>query len=375
MRGRLLLIVFGILAAGVLASPAWAQVDPPVIDPNDDPRHNCRCYNTTDEICNYDGYRIRLIDYVIDQNAGTSHWDYEICNETGMGTGCEPFLPLEHVEIALPLVGTCLEPGQDIQISQSGGFDNAQLECVTDDGDPLCGIVTNTGVDWFARCVIVGPSSLDAMECVTMRLSIAGEMPTLGPGAALTITKASSPDCARNCILGPACVRCDDPPPPPGDECLTRTAGFWGTHPHITGLYRPITVCGEPLSLLEAGSCESVTEALCVAPGRELRKNRAYAQLVRQLAAAKLNLNATAAFGGDCGEEIAARIAECETLCGAGQSVISNSGCIEDLANFNQSLDTFATTPGPFVSPGPANPEECQEANGNGLVIGKKGCM
>lgn len=372
MRGRILLIAFGILAAGIITSPALAQVDPP-IDPNDDPRHNCRCYNTTDEICNYDGYKIRLTDYFIDQTAGTSHWDYEICNETGMGTGCEPFLPLQHVEIALPLIGTCLEPGQVIEISQSGGFDNAQLECVTDDSDPLCGIVTGTGVDWFARCVVVPPSGLDAMECVTMRLSIAGEMPTLGPGAALTITK-TSPDCARDCLLGPACIRCDDPPPP-DDRCLSRTGGFWGNHPHITGLFRPITVCGEPLNQIEAGSCESLSEALCVAPGKELKKNRAYAQLVRQLAAAKLNLNATAAFGGDCGEEIVARIAECEALCGASHQVISNSDCIEDITAFNQSLDTIGTTPAPFVNPGPANNEECQAARGNGIVIGKKDCL
>jgi hypothetical protein len=77
---------------------------------------------------------------------------------------------------------------------------------------------------------------------------------------------------------------------------------------------------------------------------------------------------------GDCGPGIAARIGECEALCGANKNVISGSGCIEDLAAFNESVDGFELTPEPFDSPGPANPAECQAANGNGLVIGVGDC-
>jgi hypothetical protein len=119
-----------------------------------------------------------------------------------------------------------------------------------------------------------------------------------------------------------------------------------------------------------------VTEALCVAPGQEgnktLDRNPAYAQLVRQLAAAKLNLAATAANGGSCGSEIATRIAQCESLCEANQGTISGSGCIQDLNTFNNSQDTVAITPAPFDNPGPALPAQCQAATGNGIVIGKK---
>lgn len=64
------------------------------------------------------------------------------------------------------------------------------------------------------------------------------------------------------------------------------------------------------------------------------------------------------------------RIAEGEALCGADHRTISDSGCIEDLAAFNESQDTFDETPPPFDSPGPANPTECTIANGNGIVIG-----
>lgn len=135
-------------------------------------------------------------------------------------------------------------------------------------------------------------------------------------------------------------------------------------------------MCGKTLDTTTAGVCNSDTEALCVSPGGEANKrcdrNPAYAALVRQLAAAKLNLNASAANGGDCGAAIATRIAQCEALCGSSQSRISGSGCIEDIDAFNNSVDTFAITPSPFDSAGPANPTQCTTANGNGLVIGKR---
>ena len=61
-----------------------------------------------------------------------------------------------------------------------------------------------------------------------------------------------------------------------------------------------------------AGTCDSSSEALCVAPGRESNRNRDYAQLVRQLTAAKLNLAATTANGGFCGGNIHTKIDQCE---------------------------------------------------------------
>jgi hypothetical protein len=255
-----------------------------------------------------------------------------------------------------------------IQPTGSVGGDGVGLSCGVSAKDPSCDLFGTPGSDFVAKCDVTS-GDLDPGECASFRITIAGEMPTLGAGAASTVTKAG-PDCATDCILGPSCSPCQ----PPEDRCLTRTAGFWGTHPAVTGQFLPVTVCGKALSVTQAGSCASVAEALCVAPGRESRSNPSYAQMVRQLAAAKLNLAATAANQGDCGTGIAGRIAACEALCGAGDGVIAASGCIEALTEFNESQDSFPTTPPPFDSPGPASPGQCQKANGNGLVIGKGQC-
>jgi len=341
----------------LLAAPAMAQ--------------ECTCDNTDAGICSGQGFEITLVGYQVDQQAGVSTWDYEVCNDKNQDFDCVPPKDLSHVDINLPGLGSCLTPDQQITLAQVGGFDVVTVSCGVAPKDPSCDLFGDTGLDFVAKCDVSGDSNLDPGECFVMRLTIAGEQPGLGAGAAMTVTKAG-PGCVGDCILGPSCDPCE---PPPSDECLTRTPGFWGTHPHITGLFLPVTVCGETLAATDAGSCDSVTEALCVSPGQESRNNRAYAQLVRQLTAAKLNLAATAANFGSCSATgIEARITACEALCGASQKVISGSGCIEDLAAFNESLDSFEITPAPFDHPGPALPGECQEANGNGIVIGRGGC-
>ena len=86
------------------------------------------------------------------------------------------------------------------------------------------------------------------------------------------------------------------------DECLTRTIGFWGNHPHITQLYGPVDVCGATLNAVEAGTCNSLSEALC--SNNKDMKNGPYRQLIAQLTAAKLNINASTALDGSCGTEI-----------------------------------------------------------------------
>ena len=326
----------------------------------------CNCSNTDSTMCSSQGFRITLVDFSTDQQAGTSSWDYEVCNEKGLGTGCQPAKDLSHIDFDLPQLGNCLTPSQDIHLLQLDGFAEILLGCSTSEKDPSCDIFGNPGSDFVAKCDIVDPSNLDPGECVTMRLTIAGEMPALGAGAAMTVTKAGL-ECAGDCILGPSCTACELQQP---HECLTRTAGFWGSHPHISQQFLPVMVCGETLATTVAGSCNSVSEALCVSPGRESRRNRAYAQLVRQLAAAKLNIAATEANGGGCGLEIENRMAACEALCGSSQQTISASGCIEDLAAFNESQDTFPITPPPFDSPGPANPRQCKLGRGNGILIG-----
>jgi hypothetical protein len=346
-------------------------------------------------------------------NAGGSGAPGDTCTTStdcaGACVPCAPDFDFHHVDIVLPGLGQCVTPTQAISISQVGCAScDPVLTCQISDRDPACPAdlcAPNTGIKLciggtdagkactansqcasqvcqlvpcqpvpsptplkVAQCFVT-QGNLDAGECVAVQLTIAGEQPTLGPGAVDEITKAGF-KCVTDSLCGPSCG-C-------GEEkkgCITRTIGFWGTHPHITDDFLPITVCGNVLSTTLAGVCNSATEALCVSPGQEAGrtcdKNPPYAQLVRQLAAAKLNLAASAANNGSCGSAIATRIAQCERLCDANKSTISGSKCIDDLDAFNSSLDTVSTTPPPFDHPGPANPDQCQAANGNGLLIGK----
>lgn len=363
MRSNLFIVATAlVLLAGFAVTPASAQLPA------------CSCANTSDAVCvsgptgrGFQAFEVSLVSFNVDQQNGTSEWIYEICDRGPLDPNCPSDFALGHIDIVLGDLSACLTPSNQITFAKhaDSAGDGADLSCVVQNGDPAC--APDEGE--VAKCDISGANPLDPGDCVQMRLTIAGETAQLGAGAAQAQSKAG-PDCAANCLLGPSCQPCDEPPP---DSCLTRTPGFWGTHPHITDLFLPVTVCGESLETTDAGSCDSAAEAMCVSPGRESKLNRAYAQLVRQLAAAKLNLAATAANGGFCQGDIETRIAECETLCGASQSTISSSGCIEDLAGFNESLDTFPMTPAPFDSPGPADPTQCRAANGNGVVIGT-GC-
>lgn len=376
----------------------------------------CTCDNSAAAICNFHGYEITLTNHSVDQDNGASSWDYQVCNNTNATSGfkacfkgkcpdgqgcnvsgqcasgscsisgtvaeracstdadcgggfclpCVPRQPLSRFYVTLP-GANCLASTANVTVTQTGGQSAASLTCQVATVSPAPCRSGAAGATRFAQCDVNTGSSLDTGECVNIRITIPGEVPGLGSGAVGAATTLER-FCDESCMLGPSCVVCEEPQP---GGCLTRTAGFWGTHPHITAQFlNGLTVCGQPLTTTNAGSCNSVTEALCVSPGRESKSNPAYASLVRQLAAAKLNLAASAASGGGCGPEIAARIAQCEALCGASQQTISASGCIEDLGRFNESQDTVPITPPPFDSPGPAQPTQCQTANGNGIVIG-----
>jgi hypothetical protein len=350
MKRSLLLFAAGALVA-FATLPASAQV--------------CTCDTLPTGICSAQGFEITLVSHEVDGDAGVSTWDYQVCNDAGVPGDCVPPKDLSHIDIDLPGLGSCLSLSQSMSLVQTGGFASAALSCGISEKDPSCDLFGTKGTDFVAKCD-VATGNLDAGECVTMRLSIAGETPVLGRGVATTVTKAG-PDCLADCIAGPSCSPCEQPPE---DACLTRTPGFWGTHPHITNLYLPQTVCGQSIDTVLAGSCSSATEAMCVAPGKESKGNPQYAQLVRQLMAAKLNLAATAAAGGTCDAGFSALVGQCEALCASDGATIDASGCIEGLAAFNESVDTFGSTPAPFDRPGPANPRECQKANGNKVLIG-----
>jgi len=273
--------------------------------------------------------------------------------------------------------------------STTGGF-------VLGDGSCFDG---GTSQSLVAKC---DGTSIQPGDCVEMTLNIAGETGGLGKGATVVVDKEAT-TCTSSCLAGPSCAPCDTEPP--GEACLTRTIGFWGTHPWITNDNDPVRVCGQELGCnggsdgksdpsCGAGSCNDIMEGLGSIGGED-PKNSAYISMVKQLTAAKLNLNATDKLfpGSTCtswtyqNKTIGTWISECEALCGANKATISSSGCIEALNDFNNSEDTgFTVTPSPFDRPpvddfgnvSGADPSGFTKAQGNKgdkkLVIGKGEC-
>ena len=327
-------------------------------------------------VCDPAGFTFALIgfDPAAGTTTGSSTWTYEICVDSSTCPPPTDFHDLSHFDIVLPDLGGlggCVSDDHQITLTQSDGEENAILSCDGSTQNQACGLGT------VAKCDI-DSGTLDDGECVQVELTIAGEEVVLASGEIAIFSKAST-NCVETPILRPSCESCDGPTGGDGGACLTRTIGFWGTHPNITDDYLAVTVCGEDLTHVDAGSCDSATEALCSSPGFEYKSNSAYVTLVRQLTAAKINLAATAdVVGGSCsdfeyeGQSIEEIITACEALCDANKRTISRSGCIQALDAFNNSEDTgLDVTPEPFNRPGHAEPRECRGAKLNRVVIGK----
>ncbi len=326
-------------------------------------------------VCDPAGFTFELIAFepAAGTTTGSSTWTYEICVDSETCPPPTDFHDLSHFDIVLPdlvSAGGCVSEEHQITLAQSDGHENAVLDCDGSTQDQPCGLST------VAKCNI-DSGTLDDGECVQVELTIAGEEVQLAAGEVAIVSKAAT-NCVETPILGPSCESCAGTGSGDG-ACLTRTIGFWGTHPGITKDFLPLTACGEDLTSVDAGSCDSAIEALCSSPGFEYKQNAAYVTLVRQLTAAKINLAATAdVAGGSCadfeheGQSIAEILASCEALCGANKRTISRSGCIAALDQFNNSQDTgFEVTPEPFNRPGRAESRECREAKLDRIVIGK----
>jgi hypothetical protein len=272
--------------------------------------------------------------------------------------------------------GTCARPA-----GTSGGTpkvcsNNTELTCSNADDcnvgtcaltpEVSCQTNGNCGPTPVAKC---DNTNLNPGDCVVMTLEIAGETSSLGVGPIVLVSKDST-TCEATCGAGPSCNACQELED--GEACLTRTIGFWGTHPWITNDYDPVTVCSKSLDCsgaddgksnpsCPAGSCSSIMEGLGSIPG-ELKTNGPYVAMVRQLTAAKLNLAATAILspGATCSSwtyldmTIQQWLAfyDTATMCSANKATISGSGCIEALDTFNNSEDNgFEQTPAPFDRP------------------------
>ncbi len=159
------------------------------------------------------------------------------------------------------------------------------------------------------------------------------------------------------------------------EGCLTRTPGFWGNRPEITEQFLPIESAGLTVDNVDFATPGSAIEDMCFS-GNDFKDNDTspqQLQLIRQCTAAALNIAATLVGEGNCMASIPNLSSLMSRCChdlansGATGSEISNSGCIEDLDDFNNLRDTMSPF-GPFERPGPADPETCKEANGNGFV-------
>ena len=335
-------------------------------------------------------------------NAARSCLDDGDCARRSEGTcsracSVDTFYGLSHFDIVFPQLGvSCLGTGTEVSGSCTA-VDNTPDNGIAASvgsfvlGDGSCGSPTSP----FAKC---DGTELAPGDCLRMSLTLSGELNGLGLGAGVVLTKESTA-CSSACIEGPSCERCDDPP---GDDpCLTRTLGFWGTHPWVANNFAPVTVCGYPVGCngpddgrsnpsCGHGACTDLMEALGSLPS-SFPSNPPYQAMLRQLAAAKLNLAASAAntTGEYCQEfrygekTIFQVISECEALCDASKSVIASSGCIQALDAFNNSQDLgFDVTPPPFDRPSMddhgnvsgADPSAFTAAQKNGVVVGKNQC-
>lgn len=175
------------------------------------------------------------------------------------------------------------------------------------------------------------------------------------------------------------------PVPPPG-TCISRTPGYWGTHPTQTDsvLDGGLLVCGLTLTAAAnfPSTANSAVEDLCEnnLDARPNHTSDQQLQLIRQCTAAALNLTLSGNGGGITAGEaacsafpnIATTFTNCcvgpTSTCDSGASVatINNSGCITTLDAFNNQFDTVSFPTG-FVNEN-AEPTECSIATGNGFV-------
>ena len=412
------------VVAGLATQLAWTAYTLPVSEAITPPDltvcNGVTCQDLPKEICSDGGFAIALKSYVpaSSVNAGSATYVYEICSPPAgtclwtlrLGEACldnafcqtkgqatdptascfrecavNTFRGLSHFDAMFPNLAnsTCVTPQTEVTGSCSAVDKNNDGVFPTVGnfvlGDSSC--FASDSANMVAKCA---DTAIEPGDCIDMTLTIAGETTGLGSGAAIVVDKEAT-TCTATCMTGPSCDRCDDDPGP--NHCLTRTLGFWGTHPWITNNYAtavsPVSVCGKSLDCVgpddgqsspscKAGDCYSVMEGLGSNPGTELSTNQPYVSFVKQLTAAKLNLAATTALAPTgsaiCedwtynGKTLHEWIALCEGtmtgsglvggLCSAGKSQISSSGCIEAFDAFNNSQDSgFVTTPPPFDRP------------------------
>lgn len=397
-----------LMVIGLLPSMVYAVPTPPDLSVC----NNLTCETLSNKVCSDAGFSISLKSYTpaTTQSSGAATYVYEICSPS-LGTcsslirpgepcldnsfcrskgqlsdinaycsrecSTDTFRGLSHFDATFPGLGasTCLSSRTAVSGSCSAVDKNNNGIFPTVGsfvrGDASCFDADSSG--YTAKC---DNTSMEPGDCIEMTLTIAGETTGLGRGTSIVVDKEATA-CTATCIGGPSCDSCDPEDPGP-NFCLTRTLGFWGTHPWITNDFAnkvsPMTVCGNTLLCggpddglsnpsCSAGSCSSIMEGLGSNPGTELPINPPYVTLVKQITAAKLNIKASQALAEPgsniCtdwsygGKDIYQWLTMCEgSACSGTKSQISTSGCIEALDAFNNHEDSgFEQTPGAFARP------------------------
>lgn len=249
-------------------------------------------------------------------------------------------------------------------------------ECPADPSTPPSG--SPTDVTMAPDPLGVGPLEQDAQSTGTFSpgQTVCNVASTVCTGASL---EGTLEDSARDTC-------------PVGQGCFTRTPGFWKGHLFAVDAVIPVVSCGLVLDNHTAGLEGSTVEDLCVNNneakfGTSPPTSSQQFQLVRQCAAAALNLAASAQAGLACETEfpgISATFAEC---CGVGiqgdldftRGVCNNdstpyeitaSGCIGSLDAFNNAFfpngdgeDVIADLAGPDWND--VETDQCQIADSN----------
>jgi len=287
----------------------------------------------------------------------------------------------------MEVVKVCGEPDSElgvvpfqIRVTNTGGVDGADLaNCTVSDEIFLADDTCPAGPAGTGTDIPLFPNTIPSLPAGSSTFIIDGETacPTLAEAcntATVTCEIVGSVDPATGLaktITGVADDLCE----PCGAGCLTRTPGFWGTHPHVTVKFLPLENCGITIDNTFAGVPGSSAEDMCWG-GRDFKAvdtSSSQLQLIRQCMAANLNIAATAAGSGSCDAaypNINSIIDTCcDDLCSSGptKGEISGAGCIGLLDAFNNLNDTLDPY-GDFIRPGPAQSGECREANGNGYV-------
>jgi hypothetical protein len=277
---------------------------------------------------------------------------------------------------------TCLEPNLEVAKDCTVNTDTNEASftvTATNTGD--VNLVNCAATDALYTGGLCPPSGSSSPQTLipdtTFDLAAPSGHQELTGGATLTTDSCNyvSVTC-YNAIDSTAITRTDtaDCPYTPKEEgCLTRTPGFWGTHPAVTEKYLDLQVCGTTLNNVDYGNSTSAIEAICSVGKDHKILGAQLTQLVRQCTAAALNIASSQELGGNCNSDYPGIDELFATCCGA-DSVCTDPGAeLYNVTNCSSTLDMFNNWDPDtlnFDYPiGSADPTACQGAKNNGIVV------